>query len=221
MSDRPKQLHPFEKAMMEMYAQEKPKECNHHWRYFSFGTKVCSKCNEFIENVPNFSQYHEPTEEGFSRCIFRKPNTYTKEKHFNDTLDIFIEYKNPKESVMEFTRSLPNNITKAEIRQEIKRQRKTGLARFLRTGIEPKPARWEDEAGVRRDFTEQEDELTKLLGERKNSIHVSYKLYKLFQHNGVDVDIEDFPLPKPKKLKEYKEIMEKVWEILGWEWVKV
>ncbi len=122
---------------------------------------------------------------------------------------------------------LPNNITKAEIRQEIKRPRKTGFARFPRkirciaSGIEPKPVRWEDEAGVRRDFAEQEDELTKSVAERKNSISVWYKLYKLFQHNGVNVDIEDFPLPKPKKLKEYEEIMEKVWETLGWEWVKV
>jgi hypothetical protein len=69
--------------------------------------------------------------------------------------------------------------------------------RFLRkihciaTSIEPKPVRWEDEAGVRRDFDEQEDELTKSLGKRKNSISVWYKLYKLFQHNEVDVDIED------------------------------
>ena len=78
--------------------------------------------------------------------------------------------------------------------------------------------KWEDEAGVRRDFAEQEDELTKSLGERKNFINVWYKIYKLFQHNEVDVDIEDFPLPK---LKEYKEIMEKVWETLGWEWIKV
>ena len=69
-------------------------------------------------------------------------------------------------------------------------------------------------AVVRRDFAEQEDELKKSLGERKNSINVWYKLYKLFQHNGLDVDIEDFPLPKPKKLKEYEDIMEKVWGLL-------
>ncbi len=64
------------------------------------------------------------------------------------------------------------------------------------------------------------DKLTKSLGERKNSINVWNKLYKLFQHNGVDVDIEDFPLPKPKKLKEYEKIMEKVWDTVGWEWIK-
>ncbi len=89
------------------------------------------------------------------------------------------------------------------------------------TGIKPKPVKWEDESRVRGDFTEQEDELTKLLRERKNSINAMYKLYKLLQRNKVDVDIEDFPLPKPKILKEYKQIMEKVWETLGWEWIKV
>ena len=110
--------------------------------------------------------------------------------------------------MISFARSLPNNITKAAIRQEIKKQRKTGFALFPRkihciaSGVEPKPVKWEDEAEVRRDFAEKEDELTKSLGERKNSINVWYKLYKLFQHNGVGVDIEDFPLPKPKKLKE-------------------
>ena len=89
---------------------------------------------------------------------------------------------------MSFARSFPHNITKAEIRQEIKRQRKRDFALFLRnihqiaTGIEPKSVKWENEAGVRRDFPEQEDELKKLLGERKNSINVWYKLYKLFQH---------------------------------------
>ena len=157
MSDKPERLSPFEQAMMEMHAQEKPKECDHHWRYLSFDTKVSSKYNECehdwkklpndkcIENVLNFSQYRKRTEEDYSRCVFRNPNTYTKEKHFNDTLNIFLGYKNPKEDVVEFASSLPNNITKTEIRQEIKRQRKTGLARFLRnihqiaTGIELKP----------------------------------------------------------------------------------
>ena len=167
------------------------------------------------------------SDEEYSRCSLGKRNTYTKEKHFNDTLDIFLCRKDLKEDVAEFARSLPNNITKAEIRQEIKRQRKTGFSRFLRnirciaSGIESKPVRWEDVAVVRRDFEEREDELKKSLGERKNSINVWYKLYKLFQHNEVDVDMEDFPLPKPKKLKEYEEIMEKVSETLGWEWIKV
>ena len=159
-------------------------------------------------------------------CL-EKINTYTKEKHFNNTLDIFLCYKDPKESVVSFARLLPSNITQAEIRQDIKRKRKTGFARFLRnihwiaTGVEPKPVRWEDESRMRRDFAEQEKELTKWYGERKNSINVWYKMYKLFQPNEVDVDIEDCPLPKPKKLKEYEKIMEKVWETLEWEWIKV
>jgi hypothetical protein len=157
-----------------------------------------------------------------------KTNNYTKEKHFNDTLDIFLCYKNPKQSVVNFARSLPKNITKSEIRKEIKRKKnKTGFVRFLKnihwiaTGIEPKPVRREDEARVRGDFAQQADELAKSLMGRKNSINVWYKLYKLFQHNGVDVNIEDFPLPKSKKLKEYEEIIEKVWETLEWEWIKV
>ena len=50
-----------------------------------------------------------------------------QEKHFNDTLDIFLGYKNPNESVTEFARSLPNNITKMEIRQEMKRKKRVSL----------------------------------------------------------------------------------------------
>ncbi len=212
----------FKQAMMEMRAQEQPKECdhdwrhlsdgikmcykccNHDWKHFSNGFKVCSKC--YKERRPSIFHHHAPSDENYSRCVFRKKSTYTKEKHFNDTLDIFLCYKDLKEYVVNFARSLPNNITKAEIRQEIKKKRKTGLARFLRnihwiaTGIEPKPSKMGDESRVRRDFIDQENELTKSLGERKNSINVRYKMYKLFQHNGVDVDIEDFPLPKPKKL---------------------
>ena len=152
MSDRPKRLSHFEIVMMEMHTQERPKACDNHWRYFSFGAKVCSKCNEcehdwkkvsngirvyskchkFIEHIPNFSHYHVLSDEEYSRCLLIKRNTYTKEKHFNDTLDIFLGHKSPNESVTEFARSLPNNITKAEIRQEIKRQRKTVFTRFLR-----------------------------------------------------------------------------------------
>ena len=48
---------------------------------------------------------------------------------------------------------------------------------------------------------------------------INYTNY--FNTSGVDVDIEDFPLPKAKKLKEYEEFMEKVWDTLGWEWIKV
>ncbi len=221
MSDRLRWENLYKQAMMEIRAQGKPVECDHDWDHFSDGTKVCLKCWIEKRYTPDFFQYRALSDEDYSRYVLRKPNNCTKEKHFNDILDIFLGYKNTKEDVVEFAKSLPNNITKAEIRQEIKRQRKTGFARFLRkthciaTDIEPKPVLWEDEAGVRRDFAEQEDELTKSLGERKNSINVWYKLYKLFQHNEVDVDIEDFPLPKPKKLKEYEEIMEKVWETLG------
>ncbi len=110
-----------------------------------------------------------------------------KEKHFNDTLDIFLCHKYPKESALNFASSFPNNITKAEIRQEIKKKRTTGFARFLRniqwiaTGIKPKQVRWKDESRVRRAFVEQEDEITKSLGERKTSINVWYKLYKIFK----------------------------------------
>ncbi len=212
MSDGLRQPSLFEQAMMEIRAQEKPKGSDHD------DTKMCRKRWTEERYIPN---NYASSYEDHSRCVFKNSNTYTKEKHFNDTLDIFLGYKSPSESVISFARSLPNNITNAAIRQEIKKQRKTGFALFLRkirciaSGIEPKPVKWGDEAGVRRDFAEQEDELTKSLGERKNSINVWYKLYKLFQHNGVDVDIEDFPLPKPKKLKEYEEIMEKVWKTLG------
>ena len=42
MSDKPKQLSPFEKAMMYMRAQEKLKECEHDWHIFQMVLKYVS-----------------------------------------------------------------------------------------------------------------------------------------------------------------------------------
>ncbi len=96
----------FRQVMMEMRAQEQPKECDHDWRHFSDGIKVCckccdhdwkhfsngfkvcSKCNK--EKRPSIFHHHVSSDKNYSRCVFRKTNTYTKEKYFNNTLDTFL-----------------------------------------------------------------------------------------------------------------------------------
>ena len=113
-------LSPFKIAMMEMRAQEQPKECDHHWIYFTNGAKVCLKCcahnwRKFSDGTkvcikwlkekelrPSIFHHRAPSKEDYSRCMFRNINNYTKEKHFKDTLDIFLCYKDPKESVVNF-----------------------------------------------------------------------------------------------------------------------
>ena len=83
------------------------------------------KC--YKEQRPSIFHHHALSDEEYSRCVLRNTNNYTKEKHFNDTLYIFLCYKDLKESMANFAKSLPNNITKAEIRQKIKKKRKTGF----------------------------------------------------------------------------------------------
>ena len=63
MSDRP-----FEQAMMEMHAQEKPKECDHHARSrFSFDTKV------YVLNVANVNTTGKNSRK-VSECVLNVTN---------------------------------------------------------------------------------------------------------------------------------------------------
>ncbi len=54
-------------------------------------------------------------------------SNYTKEKHFNDTLDIFPCYKDPKESVANFTRSLPTKHNQGRDQTRDKEKEKNGF----------------------------------------------------------------------------------------------
>ncbi len=80
MSDRLGQLSPFERAMMEIRDQEKPKECDHDRAYSSNGIKVCRKCCIGERYTPNFFNHHTSSDENYSRCALRKPTTTLTQK---------------------------------------------------------------------------------------------------------------------------------------------
>ncbi len=91
--------------------------------------RMVSKC------VPNALQNKDPafsitachqTRTTLTTCLERKMLTQKR----NISLDTSLSYKDPRESMVNYVRSLPNNITKAKIRQEIKKKRKTGLSHF-------------------------------------------------------------------------------------------
>ena len=78
------------------------------------------------------------------------------------------------------------------------------------------------------DFEEQETALKEVLKEktqRKNSLSVHYKLYKLLQRLGkFYLDISEvtssLKLPKcHKTLTEHDRIMKEVWSRLDWDWI--
>ena len=78
------------------------------------------------------------------------------------------------------------------------------------------------------DFEEQETALKEVLKERtqrKNSLSVHYKLYKLLQRNGkfhLDISEVTSSLKLPiyhKTLTEHDRIMKKVWSKLDWDWI--
>jgi hypothetical protein len=69
-------------------------------------------------------------------------------------------------------------------------------------------------------FVEQERVLEKVIAnsERKNSLNVNYKLYKLLQFQGISSELKT---PKTvNTLKRHDETMKKVWKLLDWEWVQ-
>ena len=80
------------------------------------------------------------------------------------------------------------------------------------------------------DFEEQETTLKEVLKEktqRKNSLSVHYKLYKLLQRHGkfyLDIsEVTSSPkLPKcHKTLTEHDRIMKEVWSRLDWDWITI
>ena len=71
-------------------------------------------------------------------------------------------------------------------------------------------------------FEEQEHVLKQVLEHerRKNSLNVHYKLYKLSQRLGIDLN-NNIKLPKGYSvLKEHDRIMKRVWNELKWDWIE-
>ena len=73
---------------------------------------------------------------------------------------------------------------------------------------------------INENFFDQESILKEVLGgeSRKNSLSVSYKLYKLLQHQGIshpEIKLSWYL----KTLKEHDRIMKTVWDKLGWTWI--
>lgn len=71
------------------------------------------------------------------------------------------------------------------------------------------------------DFEHQEQVYNSLDHDnRKNSLNVYYKLYKLLQHQKYPVQLKDFFFLKTRDiLEKHDEELRKVWAILGWEWI--
>lgn len=58
-------------------------------------------------------------------------------------------------------------------------------------------------------------------GDRKNSLNVYYKLYKLLQRQGAPYHVKDFFFLKTQDvLDHHDEETRKVWNLLGWEWIE-
>ena len=191
----------------------------HEFLKNDFGSFTCEKCGLIDEESPYFTPDFSYRE----RCVeTRREYSYTRDKYFESMLNIFLCSKSPPKKIKAFAETLPKGITKLQIREEIRRRKKTGFSRYIRvihlltTGKEPK---YISTHRIHESFYIQDSVLKEQCHYRKNSVNVWYKMYKLFQHNGIKVDIEDFPLPGREKLGEYEIMMEKVWKSLFWRWI--
>jgi hypothetical protein len=191
----------------------------HEFSKNDFGSFTCQKCGLIDEE----STYFTPDFRYRERCTeTRREYSYTRDKYFESMLNIFLCSKGPPKNIRAFAETLPRSITKLQIREEIRRQKRTGFSRYIRaihllaTGGKPEHIHC---TGIHESFYVQDSVLGKQCHHRKNSVNVWYKMYKLFQHNGVMVDVLDFPLPSHRKLEEYEIIMKKVWGKLHWKWV--
>ena len=196
----------------------------HEFSRDNLGPHTCQKCGLIDEE----STYFTPDFRYRERCTeTRREYSYTRDKYFESMLNIFLCYKSPPGRIKAFAGTLPKGITKLQVREEIRSQKKTGFSRYIRaihlltTGGKPKHIHC---TGIHKSFYVQDSLLAEQCYNRKNSINVWYKMYKLFQHlgggDGVTlVDVLDFPLPSKRKLEEYETIMKGVWEKLHWEWV--
>ena len=75
-----------------------------------------------------------------------------------------------------------------------------------------------DKERLLHDFDIQEQQLKfTLMTEmnRKNSLNVSYKLYKLLQHQGISHNIK-----LPKCIDKHDQILKSVWDKLNWDWIQ-
>ena len=186
---------------------------------FGYGPLTCEECGLIDEK----SYYFAPDFNYRERCInTRRVYSYSRDKYFESMLDIFLCSRGPPKNIRAFAGTLPKGITKLQIREEIRHQKKTGFSRYIRaihllaTGKKPEDI---STGKIHESFHVQDSVLKEQCHYRKNSVNVWYKMYKLFQHNEIKVDIEDFPLPGQKKLEEYEIIMKKVWKKLHWKWV--
>jgi hypothetical protein len=157
---------------------------------FGFGPLTCEECG-LIDEKKN---YFAPDFNNRERCTStRREYSYSRDKYFESMLNIFLCSRGPPKNIRAFAETLPKGITKLQIRDEIRHQKKTGFSRYIRAihllTIGKKP---EDISthGVYESSYFQDSVLKEQCHYRKNSVNVWYKMYKLFQHNEIKVDID-------------------------------